>query len=229
MPMVYNEQVYGKLRNGNVDHLMAQHIAQLFIRDPIVLFRENIDQCDEVDTNHLENILSTNWRSMRLKPPVPHANMGWRVEFRPCEIQLSDFENAAIACFVTLLTRVILFYDLNFLIPISKVSKNMETAQTRNACQYEGFWFRKNVFDKITRKHDEYERMTIDQIVNGNGSTFPGLIPLMQTYMFSMNTDTDTNIVIQRYLQFIQRKASGDLLTTASWIRQEITNHPEYK
>lgn len=59
---------------------------------------------------------------MRFKPPPPHSTIGWRVEFRPCEVQVTDFENAAIVCFVVLLTRVILSYELNFLIPISQVS-----------------------------------------------------------------------------------------------------------
>lgn len=59
---------------------------------------------------------------MRFKPPPPNSTIGWRVEFRPCEVQLTDFENAAIVCFVVLMTRVILSYQLNFLIPISKVS-----------------------------------------------------------------------------------------------------------
>lgn len=58
---------------------------------------------------------------MRFKPPPPNSTIGWRVEFRPCEIQITDFENAAIVCFVVLLTRVILSYQLNFIIPISKV------------------------------------------------------------------------------------------------------------
>lgn len=58
---------------------------------------------------------------MRFKPPPPKSTIGWRVEFRPCEVQFTDFENAAIVCFVVLLTRVILSYQLNFIIPISKV------------------------------------------------------------------------------------------------------------
>lgn len=37
------------------------------------------------------------------------------------EIQITDFENAAFAVFIVLLTRVILSYDLNFYIPIDKV------------------------------------------------------------------------------------------------------------
>lgn len=58
---------------------------------------------------------------MRFKPPPPNSPIGWRVEFRPCEAQLTDFENAAYVCFVVLLTRVILSYHLNFVMPISKV------------------------------------------------------------------------------------------------------------
>lgn len=43
---------------------------------------------------------------MRFKPPPPDApEIGWRVEFRPTEVQLTDFENAAYCCFVVLLTR----------------------------------------------------------------------------------------------------------------------------
>ena len=37
------------------------------------------------------------------------------------QTQLTDFENAAYTVFVVLLTRVILSYKLNFIIPISKV------------------------------------------------------------------------------------------------------------
>lgn len=37
------------------------------------------------------------------------------------QVQLTDFENAAYVVFVVLLTRVILSYKLDFLIPLSKV------------------------------------------------------------------------------------------------------------
>ena len=33
--------------------------------------------------------------------------IGWRVEFRPMEAQLTDFENAVVACFVSLLARAL--------------------------------------------------------------------------------------------------------------------------
>lgn len=70
-----------------------------------------------------QNIQSTNWQSMRFKPPPPNSSIGWRVEFRPLEVQLTDFENAAFVVFVVLLTRAILSFKLNLYIPITKVTE----------------------------------------------------------------------------------------------------------
>ena len=53
---------------------------------------------DTIETDHFENLQSTNWQTVRWKPPPkgracgPH--IGWRVEFRSMEVQLTDFENA---------------------------------------------------------------------------------------------------------------------------------------
>jgi len=68
-----------------------------------------------------QNIQSTNWQTLRFKPPPPNSSIGWRVEFRSMEVQLTDFENAAFAIFVVLLSRAILYFNLNFYVPISKV------------------------------------------------------------------------------------------------------------
>jgi glutamate--cysteine ligase catalytic subunit len=68
------------------------------------------------------------------------------VEFRVCEVQISDFENAAFACFVVLLTRAILSFNLNFYIPISKVDENTRVAQTRDAARKGKFYFRRKPF-----------------------------------------------------------------------------------
>lgn len=145
---MYDEDICQQLRDGGVDDLIAQHVANIFIRDPLFLYNEYVYQNDENDTYHFDSLQVLNWRSMRLKCPSQDPDCGWRVEFRPCEIQLTDFENAAIACFMALLTRVIISYKLNFLIPISKVNENIDHAQKRNACQVEQFWFRKNIFSE---------------------------------------------------------------------------------
>lgn len=75
----------------------------------------------------VQNIQSTNWQTLRFKPPPPNSSIGWRVEFRSMEVQLTDFENAAFAVFVVLLSRAILYFNLNFYVPISKVRYPMRT------------------------------------------------------------------------------------------------------
>lgn len=119
---------------------------------------------------------------MRFKPPPPNSSIGWRVEFRSMEVQISDFENAAYSVFIVLLTRVILSFGLNFYIPISKVDANMQTAHKRDAVLNEKFYFRKNVFTSRTptgnaqpnpesvEDEDAYELMTLNEIVNGKVS-----------------------------------------------------------
>ena len=68
-----------------------------------------------------QNIQSTNWQTLRFKPPPPKSPIGWRVEFRSMEAQMTDFENAAFSVFIVLLSRAIMSMNLNFYIPISKV------------------------------------------------------------------------------------------------------------
>lgn len=232
MPLVYDETHYQKLCDGNVDHLLAQYIAQLFLRDPLVLYKENVYDNDDTGRYHHNAVQVMNMRSIRVKPPTENPSIGWRIEFRPCELQLTDFENAAIVCFLTLVTRTILSYKLNFLIPISKVDENMQNAQKRDACRVEKFWFRKNIDDAQNNDSsidNEYELMTINEIFNGNGSSFPGIIPLVKKYLATLDADNNTLDKAHKYLQFIGGRASGELMTPASWIRKEIVQHPEYK
>ena len=85
----------------------------------------------------------------------------FRVEFRPMELQMTDYENAAVACFVVLLTRVILSYGYNMLVPISKVDENMKRAHQRDAIKSQKFYFRTNI--DVTCKDTNTE-----PIVEGN-------------------------------------------------------------
>lgn len=48
------------------------------------------------------------------------------------EVQTTDAENAAFTVFVVLVTRVILAFDLNLYIPLSKVDDNMKRAHSRD-------------------------------------------------------------------------------------------------
>lgn len=71
---------------------------------------------------HEQNIQSTNWQTLRFKPPPPKSPIGWRVEFRSMEAQMTDFENASFVVFIVLLSRAIMSMNLNFYVPISKVA-----------------------------------------------------------------------------------------------------------
>ncbi len=61
IPLVMDENSYHKLREEGINEAMAKHVAHLFIRDTVSLFSEKVDQDDEKDTDHFENIQSTNW------------------------------------------------------------------------------------------------------------------------------------------------------------------------
>lgn len=141
----YDNKIFDRLVEHGIDDLLSKHIAHLFIRDPLVVFSETIDQDDTSSSDHFENIQSTNWQTLRFKPPPPNSSIGWRVEFRSMEVQITDFENAAFAVFVVLLSRAILSFNLNFYIPISKVDENMARAQERDATTQRKFYFRKDV------------------------------------------------------------------------------------
>lgn len=106
IPLEHDPKILKQLIDGGIDEHLAKHIAHMFIRDPLQVFKERIEQDDTKSTEHFETIQSSNWMNMRFKPPPPDApEIGWRVEFRPTEVQLTDFENAAYCCFVVLLTR----------------------------------------------------------------------------------------------------------------------------
>lgn len=291
--LVVDEEIKAELMQGGMDDRLATHFAHLFIRDPIVIFSEDLQTLDLNQTNHFENLQSTNWQHMRFKPPPPDNSIGWRVEVRPMEVQITDFENAAFAVFIVLVTRAILSFDLNFYIPIARVTENMETAHARDAVLNERFYFRKNLYNaqrphrygrhrsphgdgtnsayasgtttpnvqsrpetpvQLGSVEDEYRPMTINEIINGTGypmygadtnnsnntesngeptspsdPPFPGLIPLVESYLDSMNVDVQTRCQLSTYLDLIRKRASGELWTAARWIRSYVDQHPEYK
>lgn len=239
-----------------MDDRLATHFAHLFIRDPIVIFEEDLQELDMNKTDHFENIQSTNWQHMRFKPPPADNSIGWCVEFRSMEIQITDFENAAFSIFMVLVTRAILSFDLNLYIPIKKVDENMERAHAVDAVLGQKFFFRKNpfptrpsrantVFGDDSRPgsaypsrpgtpvgpvEDEFEEMTIDEIINGiDNGEFPGLIPIVESYLDSVNVDVHTRCELATYLRLISQRASGALDTGARWIRNFIDAHPAYQ
>lgn len=82
------------MKKGGMDERLATHFAHLFIRDPITAYKELLDsqkmekKCDGEEkegesesggnccdsTDPFENIQSTNWQTVRFKPPPFVAN-----------------------------------------------------------------------------------------------------------------------------------------------------------
>lgn len=51
---------------------------------------------------------------------------------------------------------------------------------------------------------------------------------MINGYLSGMDVDADTHCTIQQYLKFIQRRAAGEIYTTAAWLREFVTKHPDY-
>jgi glutamate--cysteine ligase catalytic subunit len=248
IPCAYDEEAFSSLLASGLDEKLAKHIAHLFIRDPLVIFRGRIKEVDDQKSSeHFENIQSTNWRSMRWKPPPPDSpSMGWRVEFRTMEVQLTDFENAAFTVFVVLLSRVAIFFSLNLYVPLSKVDENFHRAKEVQAASKQKFYFRKRISElsghssspenngeKGDEDDDEIEEMSIKEILLGSSSNkqgaFPGLIPLIFTYLDMIACDSESRLVVDNYLRFVASRATEESMTGATWQRKFIMSHPEYQ
>jgi glutamate--cysteine ligase catalytic subunit len=68
-------------------------------------------------------------------PPSFDSKIGWRVEFRTMEIQLTDDENIAFSILTEVLVRMLYedWFGLNFYIPMDKVDANFERSKIRDA------------------------------------------------------------------------------------------------
>jgi glutamate--cysteine ligase catalytic subunit len=208
-------------------------MAHLFVRDPLVMFEGAVQEVDDQESmEHFDSINSTNWQTVRWKPPpiktASSPHIGWRAEFRSMEVQMTDFENAAFSAFIVLITRVLLVFDLDILIPLSKVDENMRRGHALDAINSQKFWFRSHVLPS-RKPADASEEMTMSEIMLGKGSEFPGLIPLCYAYLEHIGCDPTSFKRIDTYLNFIEKRAKGELQTPAMWTRDFVRKHPEYK
>ena len=71
--------------------------------------------------------------------------------------------------------------------------------------------------------------MSVNEIVNGN-SDFKGLIHYVRLYLDTLDNYTDQDRKdVEKYLQLFVLRASGKLMTPATWTRKFVTQHKEYK
>jgi hypothetical protein len=187
--------------------------------------------CKPQENDHFENLQSTNWNTVRFKPPPPAdknpLGIKWRVEFRPMEVGLSDFENSAFAVFIILLARAIREQALDLYMPLSLVDANMAKSHERDAATNEFFWFRTA---HTHASHTGVAELSLDEILNGRAATgVVGLLERARTVLDAEGCSGEERQRLETYLDFIGQRAAGALKTPAAWIREFVTSHPEYK
>lgn len=80
-----------------------------------------------------------------------------------------------------------------------------------------------------SNEENSYEEMTMKEIMMGKGEYYPGLIPLVFAYLDYINCDKTTMDRLTQYLSLIEKRATGELMTAATWQRSFIRNHKAYK
>src|ERR1700759_3884562 len=132
------------MKEGGIDDRLSYHVAALFVRDPMPAYTKELKDDkinDTKDTCHFENVNSTNWNSLRFKPPPgPDSDIGWRVEFRTMDNQLTDFESSSLIVLLGMVVNIINNFNVDFIMPITKIDENMERAHTIDGVFKEKFW-----------------------------------------------------------------------------------------
>lgn len=208
-----------KLLPDTIDKLLRNHLNYLFIRDPLVIYEDGL-VVDPVATEGVreyecldcyENIHSTNWNTVRLKIPVPEV-CGWRVEFRPMELQKDDVSNGHIIVFMNLLVRTLTKLRPDWYIPISKVDENMKSSQKMDSIKEQFYW-------KIDGKIDLYP---ICKIVRDCCRD-------IRCYLSTLGLEKEQIIKLEQAITFVEGRSCSAIPTDARIIRDFVLNHPNYK
>ncbi|KKY13817.1 putative glutamate-cysteine ligase [Diplodia seriata] len=177
---------------------------------------------------NFECLTGAAYPSVKLKHPSPDDDaLGWRVELRSMENSLTDFENAAFVVFVALVRRAVdrsgSGGGVNWYVPMEQVWENMERAHARDAVRWQRFWWKWE-----GGEGGESALLTVDEIVNGCAAFDGGLMGLVERYMADEGFGFAEREKLQPYLDLVRGRASGRLCTTARFMRDFVTRHPEY-
>ena len=197
---------------------------------------------DTRQTDHWENFQSMNWNSCRLKPPPPTngghdptSKIGWRVELRTMESQLTDFENAATAVVSQLLVKVLLRDRLDLYTPISRLEENIARANMRNAVVDQKFWFRGDV-GCTTARATNRERIAAVREFSLHDILFGADIGLLTRCQGLVEYEhaagrcsTQSRALMRDFILLFKKRCVGDLPTDATFLRRFVAKHPDYR
>jgi glutamate--cysteine ligase catalytic subunit len=111
-------------------------------------------------------------------------------------------------------------------------------------CSTHSAFLTKNATDKLVPVEEEYEEMTIDEIINGKvifmsilvifpctnlainvqGSKFPGLLGAVNEYVKTLDVEYAKKKALRKYLNLVKHRADGRLRPIYSWYRHLISN-----
>jgi glutamate--cysteine ligase catalytic subunit len=245
-----NKEYYDEFIKNGMSAKLSQHFANVLVRDPLVIFSEKIEINDIKDMTHFETINSSNWNSVRFKlPRVSDGDNCFKVEIRPCDLQMTPYENTSMIAFILGLHAIIMRYDTNFIMPISKVDINFERSYLNDAINTQKFYWRINSVkgdkmqqlgfgkynsyteeqrEKITYEEDQenIKELTINEIINGcERYNYPGILHIV---IDAMKEYYKAEELIE-YIKFVGKRASGELWTGAKFVRNFIMNNKLYK
>lgn len=237
--MPIDPQILKALQAEGIQDRLATHICNILHRDPLVIFDQKLNMSEAKDRSHFENFNSTNWNSLRFKPPKIEDNDNcFKVEIRPCELQLTPFENCAMMTLCLVYSQMIMKHDLNFVVPITNVDENFSRAHNFNAFESEKFWFRIDALKNYAKESKlvelnfashgnelvkEYfdeeanfayvKELTLNQIFCGAKEFgFEGLFSVMYDFVESNIKNVDVKSVIVKHLKFIENRVNGKIL-----------------
>ena len=245
-----NAETRALFEKAGMDSNLSEFFSHMLTYDHLILDPKHLEPESPSDTYHFRVLIGSLWPDIRFKPPPDGSDIGWRVEFRPMEVQVTDFENAAFVVFMALMRRAISYFDLNLYLPMEFVGENMRRAVMRDAVTQNHFWFRESIRSEVWRDSSPpscmsdsdsnppkgYREMSVKEIVCGSGddsleggAPFPGLVPLIHSLLDAVDVDSESRNILNGYLTFVAKRASGELWTTAKWMRHFIQTHETYK
>ncbi|TNJ26485.1 Glutamate-cysteine ligase [Giardia muris] len=227
------------------DEYATNYFRHVVSREPLVLYPEDGDSADNCQS-YWQTYSSFTWETCRWKPPSRPED-GWRIEFRPMEMQCSVAENTAFSAFICLLGRAIISFGLDFRVPHALIRTSLEDAERRGAIRTDIFWardvplFHSYIHSEIPQNfrlafverfrpilsHAIASRPNdnVPQIIRVSASEYMlgsdryvGLIPIVQLYV-ELEGQGRRYRFIEECLSFLAKRASGVLRTCAEQTR----------
>lgn len=149
-PLPYRDEHLDALLEQGVPESLAKHVARLVCHDAMIIYKSRTSMSEgsgPESMEHFEQFNSTNWNSIRFKPPPSlDSSIGYRVEFRSLDLQMTDYENAAFCTYLKLIVSLLTSdSSVNTAMPISMVDENMDKAHSIDAIHQEKFWWPKDL------------------------------------------------------------------------------------